>query len=524
MGLFSRFFERRSAPQSEGFNPFARVFSDVSDAGVVVTELSAMRTAAVLACVRAISETIAGLPFHVYREEGGVRRRDPAHPLNRVIYTGEPSEYMTSFTLRDCLLTQLLMYGNSFAQIERDDQGNVTAILPLHSPEVTVKRINGRVFYITRGGDILTADKVLHLMGLTYNGITGLSPIQQAKAAVGLAIATEQFGSKFFGRGAHLNGLFERTGNLSPDAAKAFKEEWTKFHSGIGNAHGTPLLPIGVTYKALTIPPESAQFLETRKFQRSDIAAIYRCPPYIVGDHEHSTFSNLESQGRQFVQFTLAGWIVRLEQECNRKLFREDERGTYTVKLNVDGLQRGDMAARQSFYANGRQWGYLNADDIRALEDLPPLPNGAGQTYLSPVNMQPAGQQPATPPPPDQSAARALLDSTVKRFTVKESKAVARAAKKHQGQPDELRKWAVEFYREHRQLVADALAPALKAAGLSTDANSIARRYCDEAIRMIDAAITDKCYADELVADIEERAGELVDELLNEDGGLRNAA
>lgn len=507
MGIWSKVknrFERR------GYSPLSLLGTYVtggifgggpSDSGIKVTEASAMRLAAVWACVRTISETIAGLPFHVYQDKDGVKTRDRSHPINDLIYR-VPNEYMTSFTLRDALLTNLLLYGNGYAVIERDPYtGYPTALLPVPSQEMTVRRERGQLLYITGSGDILTADRVIHLLGVTYNAIVGLSPIQQQMNALGLAVAVEQFGSKFFANGASLNGVFERTGNISPEAAKAFKDEWQKFYCGVGASHGTPMLPMGVQYKSITIPPESAQFLETRKYQRADVAAIFRCMPYVVGDHEHSTFSNLEAQGRLVVMHTLAPWIIRVEQEFTRKLFRQDEQGRYSVKLNVDGIQRGDLAARQAFYANGRQWGYLSADDIRQLEDLPPLPDGAGATYLQPVNMQPAGSPPSgggptpdpkpTPEPeqkPDTTAARSLIEDAARRLLAKEGKAVQRAAKKHAANPEAFRSWATDFYRRHSDLVARTVSVPFRAAGVTVPETDYASRHCEESRTAIVAA------------------------------------
>jgi HK97 family phage portal protein len=529
MGLLAtikrRFSTEQRASVPAAFSPYLHsvtgIFGPATDAGVDVTPLRAMQCSAVWACIRTIAETIASLPFHVFKETDGVKVRDREHALYPIIHD-RPNEYMASFTLRDQLLTQLLLHGNGYGIIQRDPATQrPTAILPLESPTVTVYRHQGNLFYVTAEGDIILPGDMIHLIGYTLNGIVGISPIMQQKAAIGLAVAEEQFGSAFFKNGGHLSGLFERSGALSPEAAKSFKEEWAKFYQGLANAHGTPLLPQGVTYKALTVPPDSAQFLESRKYQRGDIAAIFRCPPFVVGDHEHSTFSNLESQGRQLLMFTLAPWIQRIEAEFSRKLFREDEQGTYSVKLNVDGLQRGDMTARMQFYSTGRQWGILSADDCRALEDLPPLPDGIGRIYMMPVNMAPAGTTPTPAPQPAQRElpdARPILEDAARRLLVKESKALTRAAKKCAGKPAELRQWAEQWYQTHETLVAKVMTPALRAAGIDNAAD-YAKRHVADSIRaittIIEAGADAQDVADELV-DI--RPAEIVDSLLKKEG------
>ena len=292
------------------------------------------------------------------------------------------------------LMSHLLLWGNAYAQIIRNARGEVIALYPLMPNKMTVDRDqNGRLFYLyQRGSDDPTAlgklaqvtlspSDVLHIPGLGFDGLIGYSPIAMAKNAIGLAIATEEYGAKFFANGAAPSGVLEHPGTIK-DPLRV-KESWNTAYQGSANAHKIAVLEEGMKYTPIGIAPEQAQFLETRKFQINEIARIFRVPPHMLADLEKSSFSNIEQQSLEFVKYTLDPWVVRWEQSMCRVLFSESEKPTYFIKFNVDGLLRGDYASRMSGYAIARQNGWMSANDIRELENLDRIaPDLGGDLYL----------------------------------------------------------------------------------------------------------------------------------------------
>lgn len=239
---------------------------------------------------------------------------------------------------------------------------------------------------ITNQTYVYRPEQIFHIKGLSLDGVTGLSPISQAREAVGLSLATEEYGAKFFGNGARPGGVLEHPGILK-DPEK-LRESWNKVYQGTRNSHKVAVLEEGMKYHTIGIAPEDAQFLETRKYQVNEICRIFRVPPHLVGDLERATFSNIEHQSIEFVQHTIRPWLVRWEQEISRSLLDEKERLLYFAKFNVDGLMRGDYKSRMEGYAIGRQNGWLSINDIRRLEDLSLVPaDKGGDEYLVNGNM-----------------------------------------------------------------------------------------------------------------------------------------
>ncbi len=398
MKLFSSLFHSRDKPKNNTAGSSYRFFTGGSTAGKNVTERSAMQMTAVYSCVRVLSEAVAGLPLHVYkyRSDGG-KEKALDNPLYFLLHD-EPNPEMTSFVFRETLMTHLLLWGNAYAQIIRNGKGEVVALYPLMPNRMTVDRDeNGRLYYkYYRGCDeairskeyevILSPYDVLHIPGLGFDGLVGYSPIAMAKNAIGLAIATEEYGAKFFANGAAPSGVLEHPGTLkNPDKVR---ESWNATFGGSHNANKVAVLEEGMKYTPISISPEQAQFLETRKFQINEIARIFRVPPHMVGDLEKSSFSNIEQQSLEFVKYTLEPWLVRWEQSMVRSLLTPSEKKEYFIKFNVDGLLRGDYASRMSGYATARQNGWMSANDIRELENLDRIPaEEGGDLYLINGNM-----------------------------------------------------------------------------------------------------------------------------------------
>lgn len=362
--------------------------------GRPVNERTAMQTTAVYACVRILAEAVASLPLHVYEyQDDGGKKLVHDHPLYYLLHD-EPNPEMTSFVFRETLMSHLLIWGNAYAQIIRDGAGRVLGLYPLLPDKMEVQRDDKRnIYYVySRNSDEnpmfkeygnikLKAEDVLHIPGLGFDGLIGYSPIAMAKNAVGMTLACEEYGASFFANGANPGGVLEHPGVLK-DPSKV-RESWNSVYRGVSNAHKIAVLEEGMKYQQIGIPPEEAQFLETRKFQINEIARLYRIPPHMVGDLDKSSFSNIEQQSLEFVKYTLDPWVIRWEQSLQRSLLLPGEKGKYFIKLNVDGLLRGDYQSRMNGYAVGRQNGWFSANDIREMENMNPIPDEeGGNLYL----------------------------------------------------------------------------------------------------------------------------------------------
>ena len=400
MSIFTGLFRSRDKPQNRTAGSRYSFFMGNSTAGKPVTERSAMQMTAVYSCVRILSEAVAGLPLHLYRyKEDGGKEKALDHPLYRLLHD-EPNPEMSSFVFRETLMTHLLLWGNAYAQVIRNGKGEVIALYPLMPNKISVDRDeNGRLYYTYyRGPDETIKNKefavtlqpsdVLHIPGLGFDGLVGYSPIAMAKNAIGLGIAAEEYGSKFYANGAAPSGVLEHPGTLK-DPSKV-RESWTQTFGGSANSNKVAVLEEGMKYTPISISPEQAQFLETRKFQINEIARIFRVPPHMVGDLEKSSFSNIEQQSLEFVKYTLDPWVIRWEQSLQRTLLSSEDKKEYFFKFNLEGLLRGDYASRMSGYATARQNGWMSANDIRELENLDRIPAElGGDLYLINGNMLP---------------------------------------------------------------------------------------------------------------------------------------
>ena len=400
MGFFSSLFRSRDAPQNRTAGSGYTFYFGGSTSGKAVTERSAMQMTAVYSCVRILAEAVAGLPLNLYRytEDGG-KEKAIDHPLYLLLHD-EPNPEMSSFVFRETLMTHLLLWGNAYAQVIRNGKGEVIALYPLMPNKMMVDRDErGQLYYsYQRGNDeavrskdqtvILRPSDVLHIPGLGFDGLVGYSPIAMAKNAIGMAIACEEYGAKFFANGAAPGGVLEHPGTIKDP--QRVRESWQSTFGGSGNANKIAVLEEGMKYTPIGISPEQAQFLETRKFQINEIARIFRVPPHMVGDLEKSSFSNIEQQSLEFVKYTLDPWVTRWEQSIQRSLLTQEEKATYFVKFNLEGLLRGDYQSRMNGYATARQNGWMSANDIRELENLDRIPaEEGGDLYLINGNMLP---------------------------------------------------------------------------------------------------------------------------------------
>jgi HK97 family phage portal protein len=396
--IISKLIKARDKPKNYFTGSNLTYLFGSTTSGKTVNEYTAMQTTAVYSCVRILSEALASLPLHIYRYKEKGKERVYSHNLYHILHD-EPNPEMSSFVFRETLMSHLLIWGNAYAQIIRDGAGRVVSLYPLLPNKMEVGRDKrGELYYTyTPNSEVnpnfsefesyhLRKEDVLHIPGLGFDGLVGYSPIAMAKNAVGMTIATEEYGASFFANGANPGGVLEHPGVLKD--TKKVRDSWNEVYRGTTKAHKVAVLEEGMKYQQIGIPPEEAQFLQTRKFQINEIARLYRIPPHMVGDLEKSSFSNIEQQSLEFVKYTLDPWVIRWEQSLQRSLLSPREKKEFFIKLNVDGLLRGDYQSRMSGYSVARQNGWLSANDIRQMEDMNPIPEEeGGNLYLINGNM-----------------------------------------------------------------------------------------------------------------------------------------
>jgi len=405
--IFARLLGVEVEPERRGvtFSPelWRSVAASSTASGVQVTANAALSISAVYACVRVLAESVASLPLFVYRRRGGGGKdRAVDHALYPVLHD-QPNPEMTSFVLRETMMLHLLLWGNAYAQIVPD--GAYISLWPLHPARMYIERApDGNLRYIcqpdTSGpGDrrsqplVLTAQQVLHIPGLSFNGIIGLSPIAYHRQAMGLALAAEQYGARFFGNDSTPNGILKlKSGRLTKEQRDILRAEWQRLHQGAGS-NSVAIMDADLDWQSVQMPNEDAQFLQTRSFQVEEIARIFRVPLHMIQHETKDTSwgSGIEQLGIGYVTYTLRPWLVRWEQELNRKLFGPIERGRYFCEFLVDGLLRGDAKSRAEALHIQLQDGVISADEWRELENMNPQPDGQGRVYYINGNMLPKG-------------------------------------------------------------------------------------------------------------------------------------
>ena len=385
-----------------------------SASGVVVSPQTAMQSAAVYSSVKVLAESIGMLPLNLYRKEANnARTLLSDHPLH-VLCHDQPNEWMTSVEFWEMMVMSLNLRGNAYAYINRNRSGQVVELLPLQPDMVQVEmstdfQLEYRISMPNGAFKRLGVGEIFHIRGLTLNGWLGISPIAYARESIGLALATERFGGQLFKNGAKMGGVLEHPGKLSKESYERIKTSFDEAHSG-DNAHKTALLEEGMKFARISLSANDSQFLETRKYQRSEIAAIFRVPPHMIGDLERATFSNIEQQSLEFVNYSLMPWLVRIEKAIKRDLMTPDERKTMTAKFNVSGLLRGDASARSALYHNGILDGWMTRNEARAAESelgIVLSPIDGLDLPLIPLNMEDGTR----PPEPDEPESNPELPS-----------------------------------------------------------------------------------------------------------------
>lgn len=464
-----------------------------SKAGVTVTEANATNLSAVWACVRSISEDVAKLPLKVYKRTGEAeddRQVVRSHPAYRLLNAQANSDLTPAFILREFLGWSVKLWGNGFAEIERTRSGRPIALWPMLPARTQLRRNEAgdlEYLYRSEGGAEVTlpAEDVLHVRGPTKDGIVGYSVVSQARESLGAAMATDQFAQRFWANGARPSGAIRIKGKLSPVGLTNMRESIDRLYTGAANAGRPIVLEEDAEFTPFSVPPEDAQFLETRQFSVIEICRWFRVPPHKVFDLARATFSNIEHQGIEYVQDGLGAWMVRWEQECNIKLLSSSERETHYFEHLADALLRGDTKTRFDAYGVARQWGWMSANEIRARENMNRLPAEDGDQYLAPVNMttpeklaampaaappaapaSPAAPAPAADPEPEvdaRSIAQAfepVIADVLGRVLRVEAERARRAAK-----AGTLAAWSDEYYRDHATFVCAAVFAGVESMG-----------------------------------------------------------
>lgn len=463
--------------------------------GKNVNHRNALKLSAVWACTKVISEDVAKLPLPTYRrlERGKERARD--HALYRVLHD-EFNPQMSAFNGRRTLQAHVLNWGNAFAEIERNNSGDVIALWPLLPDRTRAERVNGEKIIVTKVNNeevALDADNVLHIPGLGFDGLRGYSVIGHAKQAIGAALAAEEFGASFFGGGAIPGGIIKRSDALSEEAQSRVRRSWNKVHQGLSGAQRVAILDEGMDYEKIGIPPEDSQFLQTRQHGVEDIVRYYRVPPHKVQHLLHAGVrANVESENISYVTDTLQSWLVGWEQEINRTLFDDDERDTFFAEHVIEGLLRGDSQSRGNFYQQAINNGWMTPNEVREAENRNPMEGG--DRLFVPLNLIPLGSPIVDEPDmdvgePEDNAAARLKEARARRSVTerhrlqrthvpafqqvaariinKEADAVEELVEKNFGQrgSPEFLADVERFYRGFEDVVAREFAPLLTSYG-----------------------------------------------------------
>jgi HK97 family phage portal protein len=354
-----------------------KAFGANTSGGVPVTVDSALTLTAVWRAVNVLSGTMASLPLHVYKSEEGSRKQIKAHKIAKLLKN--PSKLMNAFMFRETMQAVLLMYGNAYAVIRKDSNGIPNELILVHPNDVLPMKNGGMLIYKVRiETEYLIIDQkdMIHLAGVGFDGLVGKSPIRIMAESLGVALNAQRYGNNFFANGAHISGVIETPQELNDETYKRLRDSWNKAYTGIDNSSKTAILDAGMKFSKIGVPPEEAQFLQTRQFQVSEVARMFGVQPHLLMDLERSTNNNIEHQGIEFVTFTLMPWISRWEAELNAKLFTSNEKEDHYTEFNVNGLLRGDAKSRGDLYRTLFNIAAMNPNEIRQLENLPAYEGG----------------------------------------------------------------------------------------------------------------------------------------------------
>ncbi|WP_254509880.1 phage portal protein [Anatilimnocola floriformis] len=469
--LFDWFFPKETRSLENPATPLSvSLTSGFTDTGLAITPHTALNIAAVWQAVNVLANDVAKLPLHIYRRtpDGG-RERDTMHPASYLLRR-KSNANLTSFALIKTMMLHTLLWGNAYAFILRDNAAKPLELILLLPERTKVIRINNEVRYQTKIGNetrVLRPEDVLHIRGLSHDGITGLSMIDLARESLALGLAAEKFGTKFFGNGSVSSGVITYPGRLKEQAANNLQSEFEEKHQGLTNAHRTILLQEGAKFTPLTIPPETAQFLGTREFQKSEVASWFNLPPHKVGTGDHTSYASLEVENQSYLDNSLDPWLLTFEFECFDKLLTEQEKQTesHFVEFVREALLRADLPTRYAAYTSAITNGFMSRNEVRRRENLPPIEGG--DAFLTPLNMT---AEPTQPPAPTTDVQRSLLVDVLGRM----SRRIAATARQAAKQPADFEQRMQRELDDYEPLFMQAIAPAIGAIRCLSNDNTLA--------------------------------------------------
>jgi HK97 family phage portal protein len=482
MGVLVKMLERRSgvANPEKWLKDFFG--GHESHSGIAINEQSALNSTAVYACIRLLADTLASLPCPVYKRlNPRGKERATSYPLYKLIHT-QANPIMPAFMWRETMMGHVLGWGNCYSEIEYGESGYPIALWPLRPDRTRPERdkVTKELYYVTfiDGQEYkLPKFRVLHIPGLGFDGIKGYSPITLAREAIGLSLATEEFGARYFGSGTHPGAVVTRPAEApaleSQKEIDALRNYLTDAYGGLGKSHRLMLLEEGMDIKNIGIPPEDSQFLETRQFQVTEIARFYGVQPHLIGDLSKSTNNNIEEQAIEFVVYTLRPWLVRWESYFNLDLIPEEHQNTYFCEFLIDGLLRGNFKDRSEGLQIQRRSGIISANDWCEIENKNPLPGEKGDVYIVESNMQSldylvenpggAGNKPQTQPKTDSKQQKSLKKAyerlfydALNRVFKRENADIQREIKR-----EGFDNWAKEYYKDPPEYMEKNLLPVI---------------------------------------------------------------
>lgn len=484
---FRRFSERRDLIQT------LRKSQKATGKEIEVTERSSIQSSAVFASIRVIDDAISTLPIFLNRRRSdGWRERAPReHPVSRVL--NNPNDMMTRQELISVLMTHVLTYGNAYLYIDKKRERPV-ALLPLNPATTEPVRTKGELMYNIEVAETpVTVDpsKIVHIKGLTWDGVRGISPILKMQTTIALDIACTTFGKNYFLQGSQMSGILVHPGKLNKDGKKNLRESLEDRNAGLSNAHRFLILQEAMTFIPTTVPPEQAQFLESRGFNAREIASrIFKVPPHMIGDMEAgASFASIEQQNISFWQNTIKPWVVKIEQALNMKLLLEAEKDEYYIEFEIEGLLRGDLESQDKSFATGVDKGWYSINNVLQKKNLPPVEGG--DTHYRPLNMTTV-EGDAMPQVEERSLPEKkyelLFEDAARRVLRKEINAVTRAVKKHQD-PTAMIRWADDFYTSHEDTIRGTFLTVVSTYSEPSKLDSYVAEYRSEALKELSLAM-----------------------------------
>lgn len=404
----SYFFPELRASLESPSTPLSAVFAEAkTTSNIRVTEEGSLSIGAVFSCVKVISETFGLMDLEIQKKKGKFNEHDPNHALNLLIR--DPSPYFNRYQWMQAVITHILLWGNGYNKIVRGRYGDPIEIKILQPYEVTPKiSPRGRLFYEWKskeGEEIIYPENILHFKNLTTDGLLGLSTVAIQRESLANAIAKQQHEGAFYANGAKASGVLMTPGTMGSKEHANLQSSFEKAHSGAKNRFKTIVLEEGVKYQQLTIPQNDAQFLESKNYDRSEIAGMFRVPPYKIGYMDNANYSNIEAQERSFARDAIVPHAINIQQELDRKLFFEDERALQRTQFNTDDITKGDMKTRYEAHNTGIQAGFLTPKEVRDAEGWPTDNMPELDQFFMNGTMMPVKtiiMQPARPTPGEQ--------------------------------------------------------------------------------------------------------------------------